>query len=85
MENMLEKLIRELQSRADSGEGYIDVRELLTVAYSKRKADEWDAREEIIKNIVRAKREAGFPLESNFFKDVWPVVLRAYLEENDPK
>jgi hypothetical protein len=85
MENMLEQLIRELQSLADSGEVYIDIRGLLKVAYSERRADEWDARERIIRNIVRAKRDAGFPLDSDFFRDVWPVVLKSYLEGNDPK
>jgi DNA-binding protein H-NS len=33
----------------------------------------------VIGQIPRAKRQAGFPLKSVFFRDVWPVVLEAYL------
>lgn len=35
------------------------------------------ARAKIVDRIIRAKREAGFPLKSVFFTDVWPVALDA--------
>lgn len=38
----------------------------------------------VIGQIPRAKRQAGFPLKSVFFRDVWPVVLEAYLEKKNP-
>jgi hypothetical protein len=38
---------------------------------------------QIIGMIPRAKRQAGFPLKSVFFRDVWPVVLAAYLEKKE--
>jgi hypothetical protein len=80
--NMIESLICKLE---DLDEDYIFPQELLRIAYSNRLGDEWEAREKMVSRIIRAKREAGFPLKSNFFDDVWPVVLEAYLNRTETK
>lgn len=46
-------------------------------------AKECAARQQIVRDIIKAKRDAGFPLTSVFFKDVWPVVLAAYLKSKE--
>lgn len=38
---------------------------------------EYKARGEIIREIIKAKREAGFQLRCVFFRDVWPPALAA--------
>ena len=78
---MIKSLISDLQKLVDNGEIYITAKDLLGLAYSDTLVNEWEAREKMIRNIIRAKREAGFPLKSVFFEDVWPVVLKAYLEK----
>ena len=75
--NMVETLICKLE---DLDEEYILPQELLRIAYSNRLGDEFEAREKMVRNVIKAKRDAGFPLGSNFFEDVWPVVLKAYLK-----
>lgn len=40
------------------------------------------ARAKIIYRIIRAKREAGFPRDCDFFRDVWPVALAALAERD---
>lgn len=38
---------------------------------------EQENRQQIIRDIVKAKRDAGAPLGSVFFRDVWPSALAA--------
>jgi hypothetical protein len=80
----IEKLIEDLQDALDSGQAFIPEDELVEMAYGKRAGDENRARKKIIYRIIRAKREAGFPRNCNFFDDVWSVALDAlnrYSEE----
>lgn len=44
---------------------------------------ECDAREEIISKIRKAKRDVGFPLGCDFFKDVWPVAIGSMKDITD--
>jgi hypothetical protein len=71
----IEKLIEDLQEVLDSGQAFIPEDKLVEMAYGKRAGDENRARKKIIYRIIRAKREAGFPRNCNFFDDVWPVAL----------
>ena len=41
------------------------------------------ARDQMILDIIRAKRDAGFDREVAFFKDVWPVALAALKRERE--
>lgn len=41
------------------------------------------ARGEIIKEIIRAKRDAGVPMDSVFFSDVWPPALAAWRRQKE--
>ena len=41
------------------------------------------ARQKIIFDIIRAKRDAGFSRDCNFFQDVWPVALAALKEKRE--
>jgi hypothetical protein len=83
--NKLQDIISGLQNLADSGETHVNVYDLLKIAYSERMAKEWEAREQIIWGIVRAKRQAGFRSDCKFFEDVWPLVLKVYLDHRDEK
>jgi hypothetical protein len=73
----IEKLIDDLQEVLDSGQAFIPEDKLVEMAYGRRAGDENRARKKIIYRIIRAKREAGFPRNCNFFDDVWPVALDA--------
>jgi hypothetical protein len=44
---------------------------------------EYDARQEIIRNIIRAKRDLKAPMECNFFADIWPKALAAMKAERE--
>lgn len=48
--------------------------------YRERKV-EHEGREKIVRNIIRAKREAGYRVSCNFFEDVWPKARDALLKE----
>ena len=54
---------------------------LVRLAYGDRAGDEFDARERIVRRIVQAKREAGFPVICDFFDVVWPEALSALKEK----
>ena len=75
--NNTKERINALQEALDNCHGLIPEDELVEMAYGKRAGDENRARQEIIRRIARAKREAGFPRSCNFFNDVWPVALAA--------
>ena len=50
--------------------------------HMERTTKQHEAREEIIRQIIKAKRDAGYPLKSVFFKDVWPPALEALNKQN---
>ncbi len=43
---------------------------------------EFDARQQIIRNIIKAKRDLNESLSCNFFEDIWPKALSALKEIN---
>lgn len=73
------ELIAKLQQSIDEcGDGSISEKALMELAFAGSRAlSEWKAREAIVLDIIRAKRDAGFPRDSVFFKDIWPVALAA--------
>jgi hypothetical protein len=61
---------------------YSEVATLLNEVY-RIPLHEAKAREKIIRRIIRAKREAGYPLKCDFFADVWPAALAALIEKRE--
>ena len=51
--------------------------------YGMCSEEECAARQKIIFDIIRAKRDAGFKRDCNFFQDVWPVALAALKEKRE--
>ena len=64
------------KSISSDGDSVLSVRELIEISDPGR-LREYDAREEIVRNIVRAKRDLGEPMSSNFFADIWPRAMKA--------
>ncbi len=59
------------------GRALVEVERLKRMLYSP----EQDARQQMIRDVLRAKRDAGFPQDAIFFKEVWPVALAALKRE----
>lgn len=76
------ELIQWLEDRSD--EELPDIYELIGAAYGKVHAKEYRAREHMIFDVIRAKREIGLKgseMELSFFKDIWPKARDALLNK----
>lgn len=86
-EEAIEAIIADLQEHSLEHEKLVPLlRELLeyrrTPEYSVS-LKELRARAAIIKEIIRAKRDAGVPMDAVFFSDVWPPALEAWRRERE--
>lgn len=62
------------------GDSNIGVRAMIEM-FDPGRLHEYDAREQIVRSIVRAKRDLKAPMSSNFFADIWPKALAALKRE----
>lgn len=56
--------------------------ELIRAAYGERASKEYEAREAMVRDVVRAKRELGLrgsELRASFFRDIWPKARDALI------
>jgi hypothetical protein len=70
------------KSIKESGDGLIDHAETLGICFGERAAVEYAKRDEIVREIIKAKREVrhlGFSMSAVFFKDIWPRARDALL------
>lgn len=71
------------QSIAEDGDSVISVIDVIDIVGGKRAADEYRARERLVRNIVRAKRQLKAPMSADFFRDIWPQALSGLLGKRD--
>jgi hypothetical protein len=58
--------------------------ELIRAAYGERASKEYEAREVMVRDAVRAKRELGLrgkELNASFFRDIWPKARDALISK----
>lgn len=71
----IERLQQAQQELGD--DAAVSVMRLIEIVFSPEVVEEHKARERMVRDVVKAKRDAGFPLDSVFFRDVWPPALAA--------
>lgn len=69
----IEALQRSIELHGDTAICY---RQFLEIVFPES-IREYDARETIVRNIIKAKRDLGEPMSSDFFRDIWPKALKA--------
>jgi hypothetical protein len=80
------KILEQLAAaRERLGDGHhVTPLELLDLVYAKerpRQVQEFKARDQLVRDVLRAKLQAGYSHRSVFFKDVWPAALHALREQ----
>ncbi len=73
---MIKALTESIEQDGDTSVG----ERALIEMFAPDRLREYDAREQIVRSIVRAKRDLKAPMECNFFADIWPKALAALKE-----
>ena len=69
------------QHLAQNGDADVEQLRIMDVIYGNEWMPEMSRRDELVRRVFLAKLEAGFPRESVFFDDVWPVVFAGFLRD----
>lgn len=78
------ELVRQLNELViREGDAQVDLFDLVELVRGRAARREWLARQKIILQIIRAKRDAGFPPKAVFFTHVWPEALAALTAQRD--